>query len=278
MEIKGIISSGLLELYITGLTSREETLQVEQWAEQYPEVKNEIEELQNVMESYVMAQAIQPDADVKDKILSKIKPDEGVKEKIFSRIQSTEQPVLQIKAPEKTEDAKVYSIPSYFKWAVAASVILLIGSLILNYTFYNKYQDSSKDLLVAQNELQKQQQLAEAMHKDMDVMTDKNAMPVVLKGTEKSPDALARIFWMKNTGVVYVDPTNLPQAPSGMQYQVWAIVDGKPVDAGMIATEKGVYKIQKMKSFGKAQAFAITLETAGGNPTPKGDMIVQAKI
>ena len=278
MEIKGIISSGLLELYITGLTSREETLQVEQWAEQYPEVKNEIEELQNVMESYVMAQAIQPDADVKDKILSKIKPDEGVKEKIFSRIQSTEQPVLQIKAPEKTEDTKVYSIPSYFKWAVAASVILLIGSLILNYTFYNKYQDSSKDLLVAQNELQKQQQLAEAMHKDMNVMTDKNAMPVVLKGTEKSPDALARIFWMKNTGVVYVDPTNLPQAPSGMQYQVWAIVDGKPVDAGMIATEKGVYKIQKMKSFGKAQAFAITLETAGGNPTPKGDMIVQAKI
>ena len=112
----------------------------------------------------------------------------------------------------------------------------------------------------------------------MDVMTDKNAMPVVLKGTEKSPDALAKIFWMKNTGDVYVDPTNLPQAPSGMQYQVWAIVDGKPVDAGMIATEKGVYKIQKMKSFGKAQAFAITLETAGGNPTPKGDMIVLAKI
>ena len=278
MEIKVIISSGLLELYITGLTSKEETLQVEQWADQYPEVKNEIEELQNVMESYAMAQAIQPDADVKDKILSKIKPDEAVKEKIFSRIQSTEQPVLQIKAPEKTEGAKVYSIPSYYKWAIAASVILLIGSLILNYTYYNKYQNTSKDLQTAQVELQKQQQIADAINKDMDVMTDKNAMPVVLKGTEKSPDALAKIFWMKNTGDVYVDPTNLPQAPSGMQYQLWAIVDGKPVDAGMLTTKKGIYHIQKMKSFGKAQAFAITLETAGGNPTPKGDMIVQAKI
>ena len=281
MELKDIISSGLLELYITGLASEEETLQVENWAEQHPEVKKEIEELQNVMERYALAQAIQPDETLKEKILSRIQPDNSVKEKIFSRIQSSnkQEPFSVIKTPEKNENAKIYSIPSYFKWAVAASVILLIGSLIFNYTFYNKYQNTSKDLQSAQQELQKQQQLAEAMNKDMDVMTDKNAMPVVLSGTEKSPDALAKIFWMKNTGDVYVDPRNLPQTPAGMQYQLWAIVDGKPVDAGMISTEKGIYHIQKMKSFGKAQAFAITLEKAGGSPTPTMDqMIVQAKI
>ncbi|MEJ7673904.1 MAG: anti-sigma factor [Chitinophagaceae bacterium] len=94
--------------------------------------------------------------------------------------------------------------------------------------------------------------MRDAMNKDMDVMTDKNAMPVVLNGTPNSPDALAKIFWMKNTGEVYVDPTNLPQTPAGMQYQLWAIVDGKPLDAGMISTEKGIYHIQKMKTFGKA--------------------------
>ncbi len=295
MELKDIISSGLLELYITGLASEEETLQVENWAEQHPEVKKEIEELQNVMERYALAQAIQPDETLKEKILSRIQPDNSVKEKIFSRIQSSnkQEPFSVIKTPEKNESAKIYSIPSYFKWAVAASVILLIGSLIFNYTFYNKYKNTSKDLQVAQEELnkqqqdmqtakqelQKQQQLAEGMNRDMDVMTDKNAMPVVLSGTEKSPDALAKIFWMKNTGDVYVDPRNLPQTPAGMQYQLWAIVDGKPVDAGMISTEKGIYHIQKMKSFGKAQAFAITLEKAGGSPTPTMDqMIVQAKI
>jgi anti-sigma-K factor RskA len=277
MELKDIISSGLLELYITGLSSEEETLEVEQWAEQYPEVKREIEDLQNVMETYALAQAVQPDEVLKGKILSKIKPDESVKDKIFSRINAKEEPVSTITGSEN-EIHKVFSIPSYYKWAVAASIILLIGSLVFNYTFYNKYQSTTTELQAAQNELEKQQELAQAMNKDMEVMTDKNAMPVVLSGTEKSPDAVAKIFWMKNTGDVYVDPTNLPQAPSGKQYQLWAIVDGKPVDAGMISTEKGVYHIQKMKSFGKADAFAITLETKGGNPTPKGDMIVQAKI
>lgn len=282
MEVKDIISSGLFELYITGLTSTEETLQVEQWADQYPEVKQEIKELQQVMENYAMAEAIAPDESLKEKILLKIQTDESVKEKIFSRIESSSpslQPERSLKnISERNEGAVVYKMPSYFKWAVAACIILLLGSFFLTYTFYNKYQNASADYLSAQNELQKQQQLAEAMHKDMDVVTNKYAQPVVLNGTEKAPDALAKIFWMKNTGDVYVDPTNLPQTPAGMQYQLWAIVDGKPVDAGMITTQKGTYHIQKMKSFGKAQAFAITLETAGGHPAPKGDMIVMAKI
>lgn len=279
MEVKEIISSGLLELYITGLTSAEETLQVEQWAKQYPEIKAEIEELQNVMERYALAEAIQPDAELKQKILAKIQPDNYVKEKIFSTIQTEQEPFAVVKGHEKGDRAKPYSIPPYYKWAIAASIILLIGSLILNYTFYNKYQSTSNDLQIAQQELQKQQQLTAAMGKDMDVMTDKYAMPVVLNGTENAPEAVAKIFWMKNTGEVYVDPRNLPQTPAGKQYQLWAIVDGKPVDAGMISTEKGVYHIQKMKSFGKAQAFAITLEKTGGNPTPTMDqMIVHAKI
>jgi anti-sigma-K factor RskA len=111
------------------------------------------------------------------------------------------------------------------------------------------------------------------------VMTDRHALPVVLNGTPKSPEALAKLFWMKNTGQVYIDPSNLPAVPAGKQYQLWAIVDGKPEDAGMITTEKGIYHIQKMKSFGKVDAFAITLEKTGGSPTPTMDeMIVSAKM
>lgn len=81
-----------------------------------------------------------------------------------------------------------------------------------------------------------------------------------------------------NSFIIQTSHPVCPLFPFG-QYQLWAIVDCKPVDAGMISTEKGVYHIQKMRSFGKAQAFAITLEKADGSPTPTMDqMIVQAKI
>jgi len=103
---------------------------------------------------------------------------------------------------------------------------------------------------------------------------------VSLKGLEAAPDAAAKIFWMQNTGEVFIDPSNLPDAPAGKQYQLWAIVDGKPVDAGMILTSKkgDKYRIQKMKTFGKAEAFAVTLEPEKGNPTPQGPMFVMGKM
>ena len=250
-----------------GLSSTEETAQVAAWVIEYPEVKKELLEIEISLESYAQANAMEPSASVKEKIISQIAP--GAKENNLSFT--------------KTDTAKaepvIYRIPSYFKLLAAAMLVLLIGSMILNYSYYNKYQSANSDLQVAQQKNAEKDSLNLAMNKDIDVMTDKNAQSVVLNGTPHSPESLAKIFWMRNTGEVYVDQSNLPAVPAGKQYQLWAIVDGKPISGGMIATEKGIYHIQKMKSFGKAEAFAITLEKAGGSPTPTMDeMYVISKI
>jgi Anti-sigma-K factor rskA len=261
-----IISSGLLELYAAGLTSSAESVQVQKWITDFPEIRSELMAIEQAMESYAMANSVAPDIAVKERILRKI----NIADPVIAR------PVSQISAADKETSARV---PAYFKLAAAACLLLLIGSLVLNYNFYQKHKSADSDLQVAQHQLNQQKEVAEAMNKDMTVMTDKFALPIVLNGTPHAPDALAKIYWMKNTGEVYVDPTNLPGVPPGKQYQLWAIVDGKPVDAGMISTQKGVYHIQKMKTFGKAQAFAITLEKEGGSPTPTmEEMYVIAKI
>ena len=263
MNSNDIISSGLLELYALGLTSPEERAQVEQWILQFPEVKEELLAIENAMESYAHATSIAPPPGVKESILEKISAVHGPRSTVDS----------------KKGGAQVYRIPSWFKLAAAVCLLCLAASLVLNYNYYQKYRSANADLQVAQNQLTQQKEVAEAMNKDMTVITDKHALPVVLNGTPHAPDALAKIYWMKNTGEVYIDPTNLPEVPSGKQYQLWAIVDGKPVDAGVISTKKGVYHIQKMKTFGKAEAFAITMEKEGGSPTPTmEEMYVIAKI
>jgi anti-sigma-K factor RskA len=265
-----IISSGLLELYAMGLASPEEAKEVEYWLSQYPEIKQELDAIEMSLETYAQANAIQPRAEVKSKILAEISQED---KKDIQSTSHVKESIVSIPS------AKVYRIPSFFKVAVAASLILLIGSIALTYNYYTKYQSATNELQAAQQKIDQQNQANLAMKNDMNVITDKNSLPVVLKGTPHAPDALAKIFWMKNTGDVYVDPSNLPAVPAGKQYQLWAIVDGKPVDAGMISTEKGIYHIQKMKSFGHAEAFAITMEKAGGSPTPTMDqMYVIAKI
>ncbi len=267
MNINDIISSGLLELYALGLASPEETAQVQDWISQYPEVKQELDDIQMSLESYAQAHAVEPSSSVKEKILSQISEGDKDNKLTFSRNDS------------KVVEMPSYRTPSFLKIAAAAMLILLVGSLILNYSYYQKYRSANDSLAVAQQKIAQQETANIAMNKDIEVMTDKNSKSVVLNGTPHSPEALAKIFWMKNTGEVYIDPSNLPAVPEGKQYQLWAIVDGKPVSGGMISTEKGTYRIQKMKSFGKADAFAITLEKAGGSPTPTMDaMVVISKI
>ena len=268
MNAQEIISSGILELYCMGLTSAAETAEVAAWAKQYPEVAAEIEAIQSGLESYAQTHAVEPAP--------------SVKEKLFAAINTnTAAPVVNIKAEEKTT-AKVYSISPAWKYAAAASVILLVGSLILNYTFYNKYQSTNKELASTQTELQQQKDMADAMKKEIDLMGDKNAKPFILAGMPDVADAEARIYWMKNTGDVYIDPSNLPEAPKGKQYQFWAIVDGVPVSGGMINTNieidgKKVH-FQKMKSFGKAQAFAVSLEDAGPEKPVPTKVMAMGKI
>lgn len=268
MEPKDIISSGILELYSSGLTSEEENIQVHEWIRQFPEIRAEIEEIQRALEEYAMAYSIQPDHAVKEKILDRIT--DAVPEK---------NPVAHTALYAQDKSDVVYPIPLYLRWMAAAGIVLLIVSLVFNYSYYSKFRSVSANLQTVQQQLDKQKEIATGMSKEMDVVTDKNALPVVLNGTPHAPDALAKIFWMRNSGQVYVDPSNLPPPPAGMQYQLWAIVDGKPVDGGMIATGKGIYRIQKMRSFGRAEAFAITLEKEGGSPTPNmQEMYVMAKI
>ena len=262
MEKQEIISSGLLEMFVIGAVSSEESAHVELLRAQYPEVNEEIINIENAFEAYAFANAVVPSVSVKNNI--------------FSAINSTN----QIKTIDNSiSTGRVVAMSPLRNIAAAAAILLLIGSSVLNFFYYNKYKDVNDKYVESQQQIASLNQHLTEVDKDMSIVQSKYSEPVSLKGLEAAPEAAAKIFWMKNTGEVYVDPTNMPMAPTGKQYQLWAIVDGKPVDAGMITSKDGKkYTIQKMKSFGKAQAFAITLETEIGNTQPKGVMFVKGEI
>ncbi|MES2891880.1 MAG: anti-sigma factor [Bacteroidota bacterium] len=265
MNTNDIISSGLLELHAAGLTSSTEASQVEQWLNEFPEVAAEYAAITAGLEAYAQSTGVQPSPSVKERIFQKINEDQSGR-------------VVAMK--ESPVTIKTGGVPSFWRTAAAAAILLLLGSIALNIVNYNKYTQANKDLESSEQSLASLEEKNKLMEADMSVVQSKYSVPVALKGLEAAPDAAAKIFWMKNTGEVFIDPSNLPETPQGKQYQLWAIVDGKPVDAGMILTSKqgDKFRIQKMKSFGKAEAFAVTLETEKGNPTPEGPMFVMGKM
>jgi anti-sigma-K factor RskA len=254
VNVQEIIQSGVLELYAAGLATPAEKQQVEAWRLQYAEVAAELNAIELSLEKYAQVNAVVPAASVKEKLLNKI---------------NSQSEVTVANTSGAAQPAKVVSFNGW-KWAAAASIALLVGSTIFNYSLYNKTQNTVAKLNEAQQQLANVKQEADEMRNDMGVVQNPFSKPVSLNGMPEMPDAKAKIFWLTNTGDVMVDASNLPDAPAGEQYQFWAIVDGKPVDGGLIITnDKGKkIRMQKMKSFGRAEAFAISLEKEGGNPTP----------
>lgn len=266
MEANDIILSGILELYATGSASAQEVVLVQKYAAQYPEVAEELAKIEIDMERYANAYAVQPDA--------------SVKVKIFARINNEADKVIPFVVGNIKEPAKVIGIPAYWKYAAVAAIFLFLSSLAFNVVQYNNNDVATQKLQQTQKELAVLKDDNKVMESDMSVVQNKYSVPVSLHGLDAAPNAEAKIFYLKNTGEVYIDPSNLPDAPSGKQYQLWGIVDGKPVSGGMILTSKrgDKYRIQKMKTFGHAEAFAVTLESEVGNTSPKGPMFVMGKL
>lgn len=254
MNAKEIISSGLLELYAAGLTSPEETLLVQQCVQQYPEVAEELNAIEQSIESFAQAQ-------------SKSAGD-SVKEKIFAQINEES---------KRSDGGKVISMnevgrnssTSWWKYLAAASVVLLIGSSILNFNLYKRNTTLAKDLQTTKESVASLESQQKEMDQYIEAVRNRYSTTVSLSGINaETADAAAKVFWTKNTGEVYVDASLLPAAPKGKQYELWAIIDGKPVNAGIILTTSTgkEYKIQKMKSFGNVQAFAVSIESENITP------------
>jgi anti-sigma-K factor RskA len=88
---------------------------------------------------------------------------------------------------------------------------------------------------------------------------------IYLKAVDSTSISFANVYWNQKTSEVFIDANSLALPEASKQYQLWALVDGKPVDMGVFDLND---KVQKMKSIVTAQAFAITLEKKGGSPTP----------
>jgi anti-sigma-K factor RskA len=103
---------------------------------------------------------------------------------------------------------------------------------------------------------------------------------VKMTGVATSPDpsSIATVYWNMDSKTVYLFVNQLPKPVVDKQYQLWAIVDGKPVDAGVFDLEEGVSFV-KLKTIPKAEAFAITLEKKGGSLSPTmSAMYVMGKV
>ena len=270
MDIKSYIESGIIESYVLGLTTAAETAEVEAMANEHSEIKQAILDFEILLENQANTDLIQPNASVKTN-LNKILFTPNLSEKNITSSQFN-----------KVNTTPVHRI-NLSRYIAAAAIILLVISTCLNFYFYSGFKSSTdkyEALLTERNTLQANNAAyktkLDEINQSLEMMEDPHMIKIQMNGVKGKEENIATVYWDTRTKEVYVLPNKMDKVPEGKQYQLWAIINGKPVDAGMVGFDCA--GLCKMKVINHAEAFAITLEKQGGSPTPTlSDMVVIGK-
>ena len=100
---------------------------------------------------------------------------------------------------------------------------------------------------------------------------------VTLKGTPAAPQASAKFAIDPETGRGMLLASNLPRVTEDRTYQLWYLVDGKPVPGGLFNTDssgRGKLDENVIPTGRTAAGFAVTAERRGGTTAPTGQILL----
>lgn len=270
MHNEEYIASGILELYAAGGLSPAEQQEVERRASASPEIRQALDEACAAMEAYAGLYAVRPRAGLKNTIMQRIEGPAGKAQPLRSPAAAPVHPLHPTIRRQRSAYAPM----------LAASIALFLLSGGLSIHFYFKWQQAEDRLAgvlaseqrLAQN-LQQASMRLQNQQLALSILRDPAYKPVRLQGVEAYAQASMMVYWNPDQQRVYVDDIALPAPPAGKQYQLWALADGQPVDAGLIDFSQGQASLQQMKDIGAAQAFAVTLEPTGGSAVPTLELL-----
>ncbi|MBC8125159.1 MAG: anti-sigma factor [Candidatus Kapabacteria bacterium] len=261
-----LFNSGLLELYVADACTPEERLIVEEAMKNDPSVQREVDEIAQSVEMFAVAHSVAPPSQLRASTLA-----------LFDN--------TELQKP-KQQQAVVHALPiPWQRYMAAATIGLLIGVLPSMYflmernTIITDKNAALEALAEAKSSTSVMASKASYLEETLDKISNKDVVRVSLPSVTPTGTAFASVFWNATTREVVIDARKLPTLASDKDYQLWAIVDGKPVDLGIISNAGTSEALALMKSIDHPAMFAITVEPRGGRPTPTLEaMIVAGKV
>lgn len=251
MNTTDIIDSGDLELYVYGVLSDNEMEHIADMSRKHPALKKEIIAIEDSIRN--LAASFSPHFS------------SGLHQKIKNQLEVKEGKVVKMKSKS--------NISSYLGWAAAIALLFGIGYQYQKQTaFQNQIVTIEKEKEQLNQAVASSENKARETKEALDIVRDAKNTVVTLGGQAVAPTSYAKVYWNKETQVVYVDAAGLPEPPDGMVYQVWSLKLSPtltPTSIGLLDNFKAdSNKIFAVSNTGDAEAFGITLEPAGGSATP----------
>jgi len=244
-KIRIFLDTDLLEKYLLGTTTLEESMQVERYIAMYPEVRKTYDELQANLETFAKLYAL--------------KTPEGLKAKILNRVKA-----------QNTGRRK------FQRYAIAASItaLLFAGS---SYFFWNQNQNLQDENVIVNNKIrtleEDMKEQLEDVRNQFIVLNNPQTKKYTVNGNKKAKELKAVAYINPVKKLSYINVQSLPNLPDNQCYQMWAEVNGEMVNLGVIKNVDDKDRLRPLPYAENAIGY-ITIEPQGGNDTPTVQNIV----
>jgi len=205
-KIRIFLDTDLLEKYLLGTTTQEESMQVERYIAMYPEVRKTYDDLQENLETFAKLYALKTPEGLKDRILSRIKAQNTGRRK-------------------------------FQRYAIAASIaaLLFAGS---SYFFWNQNQNLQDENVIVNNKIktleEDMKEQLEDVRNQFIVLNNPQTKKYTVNGNKKAKELKAVAYINPVKKLSYINVRSLPNLPDNQCYQMWAEVNGKMVNLGVI--------------------------------------------
>ena len=244
-EIITFLNSNLLEKYVLGETSFAETKKVEYYLAEFPEVKKAYFTLQDNLEIVARSNAVEPPKNLLESILGEL----------------DDAPVIHL--TQKKDKAL------WYRYTVAASVVALLfaGSSIF---FYSKSKNLQFQIASQKNENQVIVDEIFDLRGDIDEIRNQlnqlnnpETQKYLLTGNNRAKNLKTVAYINSKDKTSLIDVVSLPPLPEDQCYQIWAKVQDKMVNLGVL--DKNDRRLKPIPYTEDALGLEITIEPKGGN-------------
>jgi len=161
--------------------------------------------------------------------------------------------------------AAFVAIGTSFGWISARTEVARLQQTI------SELRTSAAALLNVRADFDREQS---ARQRAASILSASDVQSTALAGVTPADGARGRVYMSPSRGLLMA-ADNLPPLPQGRVYQLWTIVAGQPVSHGIFELDAdGRAQILAQAPPGPPQAFAVTLEPAGGVPSPTGAKVL----
>lgn len=240
------LESDLLERYLLGDVSHEESIEVEHHLAKYPEVRQAYDILENNLELFAKSYAQKTPAGLKEVILHNL---------------------------EKNSSKKRFS---FIRYGIAASVAVLIFAAAA-FFFWNQNQNLKEENTLVNTKIKNLEQDMKVKLEDLRnqyiVLNNPETKKYAITGNRRAKELKAIAYINPVKKLSYINMSNVPQLPENQCFQMWTEVNGELVNLGVIKQFKDKNALVALPYAENAVSY-ITIEPEGGNTNPSVENIV----